>query len=96
MTGTASAYDFLRAADRFTTRGVSALVTADVLLMAGTDDHYVPLRQLHRQAAALTRARSVTTRTFTAAEQAQNHSQIGNVGAAMRVLLAWLRSLERN
>jgi hypothetical protein len=58
--------------------------------MAGADDHYVPLKQLARQATNLVRARSVTTRTFTAAEQASNHCQVGNIGAAVRVIQGWL------
>ena len=90
VTGTRTAYDFLRSTIRFNTRRVSQLVTADVLLLAGVDDHYVPLKQLRRQAARLVRARSVTTRTFTAAEQAGNHCQVGNIGAAVRVIQAWL------
>ena len=59
-------------------------------MLAGADDHYVPLKQLGRQAANLKRARSVTTRTFTTAEQASNHCQVGNIGAAVRVIQAWL------
>ena len=90
ITGTATAYDFLRSTTRFNTRRISQFVTADVLLLAGADDHYVPLKQLGRQAANLKRARSVTTRTFTAAEQASNHCQVGNIGAAVRVIQAWL------
>lgn len=90
ITGSPTAYDFLRSTTRLNTRRVSELVTADVLLMAGADDHYVPLKQLRRQAANLVRARSVTTRTFTAAEQASNHCQVGNIGAAVRVIQAWL------
>ena len=87
---TRTAYDFLRSTTRFHTRRISQFVTADVLLLAGADDHYVPLKQLGRQAANLKRARSVTTRTFTAAEQASNHCQVGNIGAAVRVIQAWL------
>jgi pimeloyl-ACP methyl ester carboxylesterase len=90
ITGTATAYDFLRSTTRFDTRRISQLVTADVLLLAGADDHYVPLKQLGRQAANLVNARSVTTRTFTAAEQASNHCQVGNIGSAVRVIHAWL------
>lgn len=94
VTGTSSPYDFFQAARNLSTHSVSERVTADVLLLAGAEDHYVPIHQLHRQAAALTHARSVTTRTFTSAEQAHNHCQIGNVGAALRVMLAWQHSLE--
>jgi pimeloyl-ACP methyl ester carboxylesterase len=93
VTGTATAYDFLRSTTSFNTRRISRLVTADVLLLAGADDHYVPLKQLGRQAANLVNARSVTTRTFTAAEHASNHCQVGNIGAAVRVIQAWLELL---
>ena len=90
VTGSPTAYDFLRSTTRFDTRRISRRVTADVLLLAGADDHYVPLKQLRRQADNLVSARSVTTRTFTEAEQASNHCQVGNIGAAVRVIQAWL------
>lgn len=93
ITGTDSPYDFLASARAVSTRSISGRVTADVLLIAGADDHYVPLRQLHRQARNLTAARSVTTRVFTAAEQASNHCQVGNVNACVRFILAWIDTL---
>ena len=72
------------------TDDVSPRITQDVLLMAGAEDHYVPLGQLGAQIQTLTNARSVTARVFTRAESAQNHCQIGNLGLALRVILAWL------
>jgi pimeloyl-ACP methyl ester carboxylesterase len=90
VTGTATPYDFLRTTTALSTRKISRRVVADVLLLAGADDHYVPLKQLGRQAGTLSAARSVTTRVFTAAEQASNHCQLGNLGAAARVINAWL------
>jgi hypothetical protein len=90
VTGTATAYDFLQSITTFRTRTVSGRVTADVLLLAGTQDHFVPLAALWRQGAALTHARSVTTRLFTADEQASNHCQAGNYGLAVRVIDDWL------
>ena len=92
--GAASPYDFLRLTQAFDTRKISHRVTADVLLLAGANDHFVPLRQLARQATNLTRARSVTTRTFTAAEDAANHCQVGNIGLAVHVITAWLDQTE--
>ena len=68
-------------------------MTQDVLLLAGSADHYVPLRQLHRQMLALTNARSVTARVFMPAEQAHNHCQIGNIGLAVQVIIGWLESV---
>jgi pimeloyl-ACP methyl ester carboxylesterase len=90
VTGTATPYDFLRSTTAMVTRKISHRVGADVLLLAGAEDHYVPLKQLGRQAGTLTGARSVTTRVFTAAEQASNHCQLGNIGAAARLMTAWL------
>jgi len=90
VTGTGTPYDFLRSTTAMNTRKISHRVRADVLLLAGADDHYVPLRQLARQAGTLSKARSVTTRVFTAAEQASNHCQLGNIGAAARLMTAWL------
>lgn len=90
VTGTASAYEFLRATLQYNTARPSRRITADVLLLAGTDDHYVPLHQLGRQAATLTAARSVTTRTFTAADSASNHCQVGNIGLVAHVVEGWL------
>jgi pimeloyl-ACP methyl ester carboxylesterase len=92
VTGTATPYDFLRSTTAMSTRTISHRVHADVLLLAGADDHYVPLSQLGRQAGNLTNARSVTTRIFTAAEQASNHCQLGNIGAASRLINSWLSS----
>ena len=96
ITGTATAYDFLRSTTKISTRRISHLVTADVLLLAGADDHYVPLAQLRRQAANLVRARSITTRTFTAVEQASNHCQVGNIGAVVRIIQGWLEQTDVN
>jgi len=90
ITGAATPYDFFHSATAVNTRKISHRVRADVLLLAGADDHYVPLKQLWRQAGTLSSARSVTTRIFTAAEQASNHCQLGNIGAAARLMTAWL------
>src|ERR1700756_592532 len=90
VTGTPTPYDFLGSTTAMNTGKISHLVRADVLLLAGADDHYVPLKQLGRQAGTLSNARSVTTRIFTAAEEASNHCQLGNIGASARFMTAWL------
>lgn len=69
----------------------SERITQDVLLLVGEHDSFQPPAFATAQASALTAARSVTTRTFTAAEQADQHCQMGNLELACRVLTAWLR-----
>ena len=54
---------------------------------------FVPLHQMVRQAERLTAAHSVTTRTFTRAENAASHCQTGNPGLVARTILAWEEGL---
>jgi len=69
-------------------------VTQDVLLLTGAADHFIPLKMHHLQVAALTQARSITERIFTAEEQAQNHCQVGNMGLALEVMAEWIAQKE--
>jgi len=79
-----------RTARRYITRDVSHLLRQDVLLLAGAEDHYVPLSQLGDQARLLTSARSITTRVFTRHEHGQAHCQVGNFPLAVKVMASWL------
>jgi pimeloyl-ACP methyl ester carboxylesterase len=92
--GVPTPHAYLRSAGRFVTADVSGRVRADVLLLAGTADHYVPARQLTDQITALTSARSVTARIFTEQEQAGQHCQYGNLALAIQVILDWLDGLD--
>ena len=92
VTGTPTPAAYLHAIQRYTAAGISSRVTQDVLLLAGSEDHYVPVAQFYKQIAALTNTRSLTARLFTRAESAQNHCQAGNFGLALQVITAWLDS----
>ena len=81
-TGTRTTYAMLKHYQKYETASISSRLTQDVLLMAGAEDHYIPLHQLPDQIATLTHVRSLTARLFTRAEQAQNHVQVGNMGLA--------------
>lgn len=69
----------------------SERVNQDVLVLCGEHDAFQPPILARAQAAALTAARSVTVRTFTRAEHADQHCQMGNLDLACRVLTDWLR-----
>ena len=88
--GASTPADLFQTYRQYRTDDVSPLITQDVLLMAGTKDHYIPFPMLADQLLTLTAARSVTARAFTEAEQAQNHCQCGNTGLAIKVILDWL------
>jgi pimeloyl-ACP methyl ester carboxylesterase len=67
-------------------------VSQDVLLLCGENDAFQPPVLTHAQASALTAARSVQVRTFTKAEHADQHCQMGNLDLACRVVTDWLRA----
>ena len=90
VTGTTSAFGFLEAMSRFQTADVSASIRQDVLLLAGSEDHYVPLEQWYDQIKKLENAHSITARLFSRGESAENHCQVGNAGLALRTIVNWL------
>jgi pimeloyl-ACP methyl ester carboxylesterase len=92
-TGLRTPYQMMKHYQKYETASLSPRLTQDVLLMAGAEDHYIPVHQLPDQIATLTQVRSLTARLFTRAEQAQNHVQVGNFGLAFRVILDWMASL---
>lgn len=68
----------------------SEKITQDVMLMGGENDAFQPPKLIHKQKAALANARTVSTRIFIKAENAEQHCQIGNFGLAMETALGWL------
>ncbi|WP_342481532.1 alpha/beta hydrolase [Paenibacillus sp. FSL L8-0340] len=90
ITSSQTPAEFMRKTMLYNTKDISSLLTQDVLLLAGQEDHYVPLKQLNEQITSLTHVRSLTARMFTAKEHASNHCQIGNLGLAADVMLQWI------
>jgi pimeloyl-ACP methyl ester carboxylesterase len=88
--GVQTPYEFLRKCTLLNTYDVSSLLTQDVLIMGGQQDHYIPLHQFFDQAKMLTNVRSLTSRLFTTAETAQNHCQLGNIGLSAEVIVNWV------
>lgn len=68
----------------------SKRVRQDVLLMCGEHDAFQPPVLARAQARALTMAHSLTVRTFTEAEYADQHCQMGNLDLACQELTTWL------
>jgi pimeloyl-ACP methyl ester carboxylesterase len=92
LLGASTSFEVFEKSRLYTTRDISSQVRQDVLLMAGAEDHIVPLSHYYEQARLLVNARSLTTRLFTRDEQAQNHCQIGNLGLAVDFITGWIES----
>jgi len=86
-------YEVMKRYQKCEIASISSQLTQDILLMAGAEDHYIPVHQLPDQIATLTHVRSMTARLFTRAEQAQNHVQVGNMGLAFCTMIDWMTGL---
>lgn len=69
---------------------IAPMVRQDVLLMAGEEDHVIPLKEFQKNMDGMVKARSLTGRIFIAEEQAQNHCQVGNMQLALDGILEWI------
>lgn len=92
VTGTDSPYGYMKGIFNYSAAKISHLVKQDVLLLAGEEDHLIPLQMYHKQKDALKNAKSVTGRIFTKEEHASNHCQVGNVKLALDVMMDWIEA----
>jgi len=88
--GVSTSYEVFQKSRQYTTRDVSPLVKQDVLIMAGTEDHAIPLRHFYKQIEVLKNVRSQTARLFTRVEHAQNHCQVGNLRLVVEYITNWI------
>ena len=73
-----------------------ASVPASVEVMAADLTNRESTRAVCQEAtiAMLKQVRSLTARLFTRQEQAQNHTQTGNLGLSVQVMVDWLDSMQ--
>jgi pimeloyl-ACP methyl ester carboxylesterase len=95
VTGSETPFDHLYKFRHYQTKDLSPLIEQDVLLLAGENDHFVPVEFLELQKAALTSARSVRARLFTAEEGGDQHCQVGRIDLATDEILDWLDNLSK-
>jgi alpha-beta hydrolase superfamily lysophospholipase len=75
--GTKHPLDTVTALQKYTLAGVAQRIKGDVLILAGAEDHFVPLAQVAQFQRALTAARSITTKIYDRASGGAEHCQIG-------------------
>ena len=90
--GVNSPFEFLEKARLFSTADISDKITCDVLLLAGTNDHFIPIEMFYKQIEALKNVKSLTCRMFTEKEHAANHCQIGNYKLVLDFMLNWMET----
>jgi pimeloyl-ACP methyl ester carboxylesterase len=85
-------YDWIVELGNYSAAEIVKFVKQDVLLLAGKDDHIIPVEEYYNYLMGLTNAASVSGRIFTSEDQAQNHCQIGNVKLALDFIIEWIES----
>ena len=88
--GTASAMETLAVLAAYTLAPVAGRIEADVLILAGAEDHFVPTSQAADFASALTAARSVRTVVYDRASGGAEHCQMGAQALWHADLFDWL------
>jgi dienelactone hydrolase len=76
-TGTNRPLDTTKAMQKYSLSGVAQQIKGDVLILAGADDHFVPIERVGQFERELTNARSVTTKIYDRASGGAEHSQLG-------------------
>jgi len=88
--GVDTPFEYLEQASLYSTADFSDQITCDVLVMAGTNDHFIPIEMFYKQIRALKNVRSLTARMFTEKEHGANHCQYGNLQLALDFIINWI------
>lgn len=74
----------------YSLKNLADKIRQDVLLIGGSEDHFIPTSHFHQLMKKVKNARSVTGRIFTAHESGENHCQFGNIGLALDFISNWI------
>jgi len=88
--GTKDADDTLKACAAYTLAPVADRIRQDVLILAGTEDHFIPFHQTADFEKALVNARSVTRRIFDGPSGGAGHCQGGALTLYHAAVFDWL------
>ena len=88
--GTKDADETIRASAAYTLAPVAGNIRQDVLILAGTEDHFVPIHQTADFETALVNARSATTRIFDRQSGGAGHCQPGALTLYHAAVFDWL------
>ena len=88
--GTKDVDETIQASTAYTLAPVADRIRQDVLILAGTEDHFIPFHQTAEFEKALVNARSVTTRIFDGPSGGAGHCQMGNLTLFHAAVFDWL------
>ena len=88
--GTKDADETIQACAAYTLAPVADRIRQDVLILAGTEDHFIPFHQTADFEKAFVNAHSVTTRIFDRPSGGAGHCQMGNLTLFHAAIFDWL------
>jgi dienelactone hydrolase len=88
--GTTNPDDTLEAFSHYKLAPIADLIRQDVLILAGTEDHFIPFHQVADFEKSLVNARSVTARIFDRASGGAEHCQCGATSLVHEAVFDWL------
>ena len=88
--GTTNSEDTLEAFSRYKLAPIADRIRQDVLILAGTEDHFIPFHQVTDFEKSLVNARSVTTRIFDRPSGGGEHCQCGTTSLVHAAVFDWL------
>ncbi len=88
--GTKDVDETIQACAAYTLAPVADRIRQDVLILAGTEDHFIPFHQTADFEKALVNARSLTTRIFDRPSGGAGHCQAGNLTLVHAAFFDWL------
>jgi len=86
-----SPYDYFKKIKMYSMKKISHLVKQDFLLLASTEDHFIPKKHVYQQIEKLTNVRSLTARIFTKYENAENHVSFSNIPLVIGYMINWIK-----
>jgi dienelactone hydrolase len=88
--GTSGLLETAEALRAYTLQGVAQHIKGDVLILAGEEDHFVPIEQVKQFETCLTGARSVTSVVYGRESGGAEHCQLGAVTLWHAAFFDWL------
>jgi pimeloyl-ACP methyl ester carboxylesterase len=88
--GTTNPDDTLEAFSHYKLAPIADRIRQDVLILAGTEDHFIPFHQAAYFEVSLVNARSVTTRIFDRRSGGAEHCQGGAISLVHAAVFDWL------
>lgn len=91
ITGEKTYFDFIENISQHSLQGYANKVTQDCLLLAGSEDMYVPKERLGELTKELVNAKSVTSKLFDKETGGVLHCQIDNILPAIKEIISFLQ-----